>query len=73
MKGTRQLRIADGGLAKGNGKERGENRMRSGKKTMLVAGFFILLVGTIPGDFNLVSRKEVEALAGGDGSGRVQR
>ena len=28
---------------------------------------------TIPGDFNLVSRKEVEALAGGDGSGRVQR
>ncbi len=28
---------------------------------------------TIPGDFNLVSREEVEALAGGDGSGRVQR
>lgn len=28
---------------------------------------------TVPGDFNLVSRKEVEALAGGDGSGRVQR
>ncbi len=28
---------------------------------------------TIPGDFNLVSRKEVEALSGGDGSGRVQR
>ena len=28
---------------------------------------------TIPGDFNLVSRKEVEALAGGDASGRVQR
>lgn len=28
---------------------------------------------TIPGDFNLVSRKEVETLAGGDGSGRVQR
>ena len=28
---------------------------------------------TIPGDFNLVSRKEVESLAGGDGSGRVQR
>ena len=28
---------------------------------------------TIPGDFNLVSRQEVEALAGGDGSGRVQR
>ncbi len=28
---------------------------------------------TIPGDFNLVTRSEVEALAGGDGSGRVQR
>ncbi|MCQ2498168.1 MAG: sugar kinase [Lachnospiraceae bacterium] len=28
---------------------------------------------TIPGDFNLVSRAEVENLAGGDGSGRVQR
>ena len=28
---------------------------------------------TIPGDFNIVSRKEVENLAGGDGSGRVQR
>ncbi len=28
---------------------------------------------TIPGDFNLVTRKEVETLVGGDGSGRVQR
>ena len=28
---------------------------------------------TIPGDFNLVTRAEVETLAGGDGSGRVQR
>jgi len=28
---------------------------------------------TIPGDMNLVTRAEVEALAGGDGSGRVQR
>lgn len=28
---------------------------------------------TIPGDFNLVTRGEVENLAGGDGSGRVQR
>ena len=28
---------------------------------------------TIPGDFNVVSEKEVEALAGGDASGRVQR
>ena len=28
---------------------------------------------SIEGDFNLVSVKEVEALAGGDGSGRVQR
>ena len=28
---------------------------------------------TIPGDFNLVTREEVENLAAGDGSGRVQR
>jgi 2-dehydro-3-deoxygluconokinase len=28
---------------------------------------------TIPGDFNLVSVEEVETLAGGDASGRVQR
>ena len=28
---------------------------------------------TIPGDVNLVTRKEVETLAGGDASGRVQR
>lgn len=28
---------------------------------------------TIPGDFNFVTRAEVENLAGGDGSGRVQR
>ena len=28
---------------------------------------------TIPGDFNMVSAGEVEALAGGDASGRVQR
>jgi len=28
---------------------------------------------SIPGDFNLVSRDEVEALAAGDGSGRLQR
>lgn len=28
---------------------------------------------TIPGDFNLVSVEEVEKLAGGDGSGRVER
>lgn len=28
---------------------------------------------TIPGDFNLATRAEVDNLAGGDGSGRVQR
>ena len=28
---------------------------------------------TIPGDFNLVTRADVETLMGGDGSGRVQR
>ena len=28
---------------------------------------------TIPGDLNLVTRSDVDTLAGGDGSGRVQR
>lgn len=28
---------------------------------------------TIPGDFNMVSRADVDSLVGGDGSGRVQR
>ena len=28
---------------------------------------------SISGDFNLITRKEVEALCAGDGSGRVQR
>lgn len=28
---------------------------------------------TIPGDMNLVSKEEVEALAGGNANGRVQR
>ncbi|MBQ1948229.1 MAG: sugar kinase, partial [Clostridia bacterium] len=28
---------------------------------------------TIPGDFNVVTRAEVDNLVGGDGSGRVQR
>ena len=28
---------------------------------------------TIPGDFNMVTRAEVDALVGGDASGRVQR
>jgi len=28
---------------------------------------------TIPGDYNLVSKEEVETLMNGDGSGRVQR
>jgi 2-dehydro-3-deoxygluconokinase len=27
----------------------------------------------VPGDFNLVTRAEVEALVGGNASGRVQR
>ena len=27
----------------------------------------------VEGDYNMVSEQEVEALAGGDGSGRVQR
>ena len=35
--------------------------------------FASALKHTINGDFNLVSVEEVEALAGGDASGRVQR
>lgn len=48
----------------------------SGKKPQEAIDFAVAascLKHTIPGDFNMVSVAEVEALAGGDGSGRVQR
>lgn len=46
---------------------------KSGKDALEFAVAASALKHTIPGDFNCVSRDEVLALAGGDGSGRVQR
>ena len=43
------------------------------KETLEFAVAASALKHTIPGDANMVSRAEVDALAGGDGSGRVQR
>ena len=48
----------------------------SGKDTQAAAEFAVAasaLKHSIEGDFNRVSVSEVEKLAGGDGSGRVQR
>ena len=48
----------------------------SGKDTQSAVDFAVAasaLKHSIEGDFNRVSVKEVEKLAGGDGSGRVQR
>ncbi|MBQ6660924.1 MAG: sugar kinase [Lachnospiraceae bacterium] len=46
---------------------------RSGAVALEFAVAASALKHTIPGDFNHVSRAEVETLMGGDGSGRVQR
>ena len=43
------------------------------KRFMMFGVAASALKHTIPGDFNLVSRADVENLAKGDGSGRVQR
>lgn len=43
------------------------------KSTLEYAVAASALKHTIPGDFNLVTREDVERLVGGDGSGRVQR
>ena len=43
------------------------------KETLEFAVAASALKHTIPGDANMVTRAEVDALAGGDGSGRVQR
>jgi 2-dehydro-3-deoxygluconokinase len=43
------------------------------KNTLEFAVAASALKHTIPGDFNLVSKQEVETLVGGDASGRVQR
>lgn len=45
----------------------------SSKKALEFAVAASCLKQTIPGDFNLVSAEEVEKLAGGGGSGRVER
>ena len=50
--------------------------LMNGKSTQAAVEFAVAasaLKHTINGDFNLVSVEEVEALAGGDASGRVQR
>ena len=49
------------------------NEMQEEGKALEFAVAASALKHTIPGDFNLVSKEEVEALAGGDASGRVQR
>lgn len=46
---------------------------KNGKDALEFAVAASALKHTIPGDFNYVTRDEVLALAGGDGSGRVQR
>ena len=46
---------------------------KSGAEALEFAVAASALKHTIPGDFNHVTRAEVEALVGGDGSGRVQR
>ena len=46
---------------------------KSGEEALEFAVAASALKHTIPGDFNYVTRDEVLALAGGDGSGRVQR
>ena len=46
---------------------------KSGQEALEFATAASCLKHSISGDFNLVSVSEVEALAGGDGSGRVQR
>ena len=43
------------------------------EKALNFAAAASCLKHSIPGDFNLTTRKEVEALCAGDGSGRVQR
>lgn len=44
-----------------------------GARTLAFAAASCRLKHTIPGDFNLVSAEEVEALAGGDAAGRLRR
>ncbi len=62
-----------GGDSFGGGLIYGLHTGKSDREALEFAVAASCLKHTIEGDFNLVSVKEVEALAGGDGSGRVQR
>ena len=71
-----ELRIIDrvgGGDSFGGGLI---NSLLSGKTTQEAVEFAVAasaLKHTVEGDYNLVTAQEVEKLAGGDGSGRIQR
>ena len=62
-----------GGDSFGGGLIYGLHTGKSDREALEFAAAASCLKHTVEGDFNLVSVKEVEALAGGDGSGRVQR
>ena len=62
-----------GGDSFGAGLIYGLNRGYTDADTLEFAVAASCLKHTIEGDFNMVSVEEVQALAGGDGSGRVQR
>ena len=71
-----ELQIVDrvgGGDAFAGGLIYGLASGKSGQDSLEFAVAASCLKHSIAGDFNLVSRAEVEALLGGDGSGRVQR
>ena len=62
-----------GGDSFGGGLIYGLNNYPDEKTALEFAVAASCLKHTIPGDFNMVSRADVDNLAGGDGSGRVQR
>ena len=51
----------------------GLNNLKDKKETLEFAAAASCLKHSISGDFNRVSISDVEKLAGGDGTGRVQR
>ena len=71
-----ELRIIDrvgGGDAFGGGLIYALLKGKSTQDAVEFAAAASALKHTIEGDFNMVSADEVEKLAGGDGSGRIQR
>ncbi|QXD14105.1 sugar kinase [Rhodocaloribacter litoris] len=71
-----EIQIVDrvgGGDAFASGLIAGLLQKANSKEALEFAVAASCLKQTIPGDFNLVSREEVEKLAGGSGSGRVER